>query len=224
VAPGGTVQQQERFPLSPKWPSSGWPANAVAWGYYPMHTHPSLPTGSYTATLALVDPATDTPQGRPVAVGRVAMRPSPCEFPLPPDAVRTSVLFGNDLRLLGYQLHHDENRLLLTLHWRAERRMEMAYKIFIHLFDPATQAPVAQDDAMPRRWAYPTQLWSPGEVVPDTIPISLEGVPAGAYSVAVGVYDAATTIRLPVVDGAGQHQPDNRLVLPGEAIHVERGP
>jgi hypothetical protein len=142
------------------------------------------------------------------------------------DTVRVNGLFGDDLRLLGYRLDHvlrQADYLTVTLYWRAERRMETAYKIFVHVFDPATGAPVAQDDAMPRRWAYPTRLWSPGEVVTDAIPIPLEGVPAGAYNVAVGVYDPATTVRLPVIDGAGQIQPDDRLVLPGETIHVERG-
>ena len=124
------------------------------------------------------------------------------------------------MRLLGYCLRHEGDHLALTLHWRAERRMETAYKIFVHVFDPATQAPVAQDDAMPRRWAYPTTLWSPRELVTDVVPISLEGVPPGAYGVALGVYDPETMERPRVVDGTGQLQPDGRLVLPGETVEV----
>jgi hypothetical protein len=98
--------------------------------------------------------------------------------------------------------------------------METDYKIFVHVFDPATRVPVAQDDAMPRRWAYPTTFWGSGEVVDDLIPISLRGVPAGTYGVAVGVYDPATMERLPVTGGAGQLQPDGRLVLPGETVEM----
>jgi hypothetical protein len=143
---------------------------------------------------------------------------------MPPDdgdAVPVNALFGDDLRLLGYRLSQEGNLLTLTLHWRAERRMETAYKIFVHVFDPATQVPVAQDDAMPRRWAYPTTYWGPGEVVTDVVSISLEGVPVGAYGVALGIYDPVTVDRLPVVDGAGQPQPDGRLVLPGETVGME---
>ena len=223
VDEGGIVRQGESFPLSTAWPAREWPANAVAWGYYPLYTHPSLPTGNYTVTLSLVDPATGAIQGQQVTVGRLAVSQSPCVFALPgeaADTIRTNAVFGDDLRLLGYSLRHEGDHLALTLHWRAERRMETAYKIFVHVFDPATQAPVAQDDAMPRRWAYPTTLWSPGELVTDVVPISLEGVPPGAYGVALGVYDPETMERPRVVDGTGQLQPDGRLVLPGETVEV----
>ena len=225
VSDGDAISQVEVFPLSPAWPTREWPANGVAWGYYTLRTHPSLPTGVYTITLALVDPATGATVGQPAVVGQVMVSQSPCLFSIPPDAVGVNALFGDDLRLLGYQLRHDTDRLTVTLHWRSERRMQTDYKIFVHVFDPATATPVAQDDAMPHRWTYPTTFWSPGEAVMDVIPISLEGAPAGAYGIAIGIYDPATTERLPVIDGTGQPQPDGRLVLPGEMIEVkERGP
>ncbi len=189
-----------------------------------MRISPSLPAGDYNVALALVDPATGAIQGRQAVVGQVTVSERPCAFALPPDgaeAVRVNARFGDDLRLLGYRLSQEDERLILTLHWRAERRMGTAYKIFVHVFDPATQVPVAQDDAMPRRWAYPTTFWGPGEVVTDVVSISLEGVPVGTYGVALGVYDPATMARLPAVDGAGQPQPDARLVLPGEMVSVE---
>jgi hypothetical protein len=222
------ISQAKVFPVSPTWPTGEWPVNAVAWGYYTLRVRPSLPSGTYTVTLALVDPATGAIQGQPSVVGQVIVSSSPCTFDVPPatvgfDAGTVGVngLFGDDLRLLGYQLDHNGDRLSLALDWRSERRMETDYKIFVHVFDPATGVPVAQDDAMPHRWAYPTTFWGPGEVVEDVIPISLKGVPAGAYGIAVGVYDPATMERLPVVDGAGRPRADDRLVLPGETILVE---
>ncbi len=223
VSHAGTVVQTEVFPLSPGWPTSEWPADAVAWGSYELKAHPSLPSGTYIVTLALVDSASGAIQGQPAIVGRVKVSHSLCTFDVPPDVVGTNALFGDDLRLIGYQLHRDGDRLSLTLHWRAERRMQTNYKIFVHVFEPATRVPVAQDDAMPRRETYPTVLWWPGEIVKDTIPISLKEAPTGIYGVAVGVYDPTTMNRLPVVSGSGQLQPDDRLVLTGETIHVERG-
>jgi len=221
VSDQGVVHQRQVFPLSPGWPTREWPANAVAWGYYALRVRPSLPAGTYTITLALVDPAAGTIQGQPAVAGQVMVSPSPCAFDTPPGTVGTNALFGDDLRLLGYQLRHPGSKLKLTLHWRSERRMETDYKIFVHVFDPATGVPVAQDDAMPHRGAYPTKFWGPGEAVEDVIPISLRGVLAGGYGIAVGVYDPATMERLPVMDGAGRPQPDGRLVLPGETIQVE---
>jgi hypothetical protein len=96
------------------------------------------------------------------------------------------------------------------------------YTVFVHIFDPVTGVRVAQDDAMPLRWTYPTTFWGPGEVVPDAIPLALGGAPPGVYSVAVGVYNSATMERLPVLDGAGQLQPDAQVVLPEGTITVEK--
>jgi hypothetical protein len=202
--------------------SLNWTTNTVAWRYYTLDTRPSLPIGSYIITLRLVDPTTGTTAGQPATVGQVQVSQTPCTFPILQDAVGVNAVFGNDLRLLGYRLQHDGDHLTLTLYWRSERRMETDYKVFVHVFDPATGIPVAQDDAMPLRWTYPTRFWGPGESVEDVIPISLQEAPTGVYGVAVGVYDPATLERLPVVvDEVGQFQPDGRLVLSGEMIEVE---
>ena len=217
----GVISERETFPLSSTWSTQEWPADTVVWGYYPLDTRPSLPTDTYTITLALMNAATEMMEGQPVVAGQVIASPSPCKFPVLQDAVSVNGLFGDDLRLSGYQLNRSGAHLGLTLHWRSERRMAVDYKIFVHVFDPATGVPVAQDDAMPHRWAYPTTFWSAGDEVDDLIPISLKDIPPGTYGVAVGVYDPATGERLPVLDETGHLLPDGRLVLPGETISLE---
>jgi hypothetical protein len=132
-----------------------------------------------------------------------------------------NAVFGDELRLLGYRLRQDPDRLMLTLYWHAEQRMETDYKIFVHVFDPKTKVPVAQDDAMPHRWGYPTRFWGPGEMVRDDIPIYLQGAPPGEYGVAVGAYDPQTMERLSVMDASGQRYDDGRLELSGETVEVE---
>ena len=221
VSSTGDVSQAEVFPLSDRWPASEWPESAVAWGYYALRTNASLPAGVYTVTLALVDLVTRAVQGQAVTLGQVVVSASPCPPNLPAAATAVDASFGDKLRLRGYQLERDGDRLQLTLHWQSQRRMQTDYKIFVHVFELASTAPVAQHDAMPRGWAYPTTLWPPGDQVEDVMPVSLEGVPSGVYGVAVGVYDLATLERLPVTDGVGQPQPDGRFVLPGEMIQVE---
>jgi hypothetical protein len=99
--------------------------------------------------------------------------------------------------------------------------MKVDYKVFVHVFDPNTGVPVAQDDAMPRRWTYPTTFWWPGEVVDDIIPISLAGLPPGTYGLAAGVYDPSTGERLSAIAGDGQPLVDGLLVLPGQTVEVE---
>ena len=221
VADEGSAHQEETFPLSPNWPIREWPANAVGWGYYALCVDPSLPPGTYDVTLSLVDPQVGAIQGQTAVLDRVTVSDVPCTFEVPADVVGVNALFGDELRLLGYRLEQAGDQLTLALHWRSERRMETAYKVFVHVFDPATPLPVVQDDAMPRRWTYPTTLWGPGEVVVDSIPISLMGVAPGTYGIAVGVYDPATMERLPAVSESSERQRDDRLVLSGAMIEVE---
>ena len=75
---------------------------------------------------------------------------------------------------------------------------------------------VAQDDAVPRRWAYPTTWWEADEVVSDEMILSLSDVPSGRYRLAVGVYDAESGERLAVMDAAGGELSGRRLVLAEE--------
>ena len=127
---------------------------------------------------------------------------------------RADVDFGGVMRLLGYDLVQTGDELRLTLHWRALSAMTTDYRVFVHLFDPATERIVAQFDGMPLRGAYPTSWWWPGEVLSDQITLSLAGVPAGNYRLATGVYNPITVTRLQAVDAAGHPLPANRLILP----------
>ncbi|HUV89501.1 MAG TPA: hypothetical protein VMY80_07590, partial [Anaerolineae bacterium] len=72
------------------------------------------------------------------------------------------------------------------------------YKVFIHLYDVESGALVVQQDTVPRQWTYPTTWWEEGEIVSDEIVLPLEGISAGRYRIAVGVYEPDTLKRLPV--------------------------
>jgi len=111
--------------------------------------------------------------------------------------------------------------LRLTLWWQALRAPRGDYTVFVHLFDPASEAVVAQSDAMPRGGAYPTSWWAEGEVVSETVTLSLADVPPGRYRLAVGLYTWPAP-RLPARDAAGVPIPDDRPVLPVE-IEVGNG-
>jgi hypothetical protein len=128
------------------------------------------------------------------------------------------------MRLLAYNVARPApDRLEVTLYWRSEQRVDTDYKVFVHVFDPASDIPVAQDDAMPRRGNRPTRFWAPGEIVVDEIIISLEGVPDGEYGIAVGVYDQFSGERLAVLTQAGLVAADGRLELPGQTVLVGEG-
>jgi len=213
------ITERRTYPLSPDWPTSEWPAHTIAWGYYPMSVPADVPTGTYALRLTLIDPKTEEARGKRTTLGTVSVEDRLCTFPIRQDATKMNAVFGNELRLLGYEVKRDGDYLLVRLHWRAEQRMKTDYKVFVHVFDPETSRPVAQDDARPHRGAYPTTFWGPAEVVEDPIPISLAGAPAGTYGLAVGVYDPTTMERLPVMSSQGLHA-DGRLELPGETVVI----
>ncbi len=213
----GATAAETIFPLCEGWPTGEWPANAVARGWYRVDTA-ELPEGDYDVVLALVEPA-GAVRGQSTIVGQTVMRKESCDLPLSPEAIPINALFGDGLRLLGYQLSRDGDQLTLTLHWRADQLIAQDYKVFVHVIDPTNDLRVAQDDSKPLRWTYPTPLWNAGEVVVDAIPLSLKDAPPGTYLPIVGVYVSDTKDRAPVIDGSGQLLPDAQIILP-EKIEV----
>ena len=148
-----------------------------------------------------------------------ARRP-PRSFSLPPLRHPLGVDFGDEVQLAGYELERGDDNLRLTLWWQALQVPQADYTVFVHVFDPTTQALVAQSDAQPRGGAYPTSWWSVGEVVSETVELRLGEVPQGMYQLAVGLYDRTVT-RLPATDSGGRRLPDDRVILP-EIVEVGR--
>jgi hypothetical protein len=156
----------------------------------------------------------------------VTFEPSPRLFELPVLPGRLDVDFtgpgdgGDHIRLAGADLTAGDEAADLTLWWVAESPPQKDYTVFVHVFDredPSTI--VTQDDAMPRRGSYPTSGWMAGEVVSDTIRLSLADLSPGTYGLAVGLYDEMTGDRLVATSPGGRSLPDGRLVLP-HAIEV----
>ncbi len=217
---GGTVRRKV-YPITPDWPTAEWPESALAWGYHPLRVGRSLTPGSYDVRLSLLDAQTERRSASSLLVGTVRVSDSECEFPALSGGTSVNAVFGDQLWLLGYELTHQGHELQIKLDWRSEQRMEVDYKIFVHVFDRATDAPVAQDDAMPQQWTYPTRFWPAGEMVQDEMVVPLDAVSPGEYGLAMGVYDPETMERLPVEDRTGLVHEDGRLVLPGETVQVE---
>ena len=187
-----------------------------------------LPADGYRLQVVLYQMPTLEPVGQ-AQVGDLALpletvfeaQPVPRTFVLP----RLEHPLGVDLReirLAGYDLEAVEARTgpaRLTLWWQALQAPRADYTVFVHLFDPDTDAIVAQSDAMPRGGAYPTSWWAAGEVVSETVTLSLEGIPEGTYWLAVGLYDQTVT-RLAAVGPDGQRFPADRAILP-ESLEIQ---
>ncbi len=192
-----------------------WPQHT--WVRAPVHLDlpATLPTGEYRLQGTLEDGAglsttCDLPSALPLT-------PRPRAFAAP-DLTHTQIaVFGDTLQMLGYDLAQKQDTLTLTLWWQASAAPGRDYKRFIHVFDPASETIVAQDDAMPRAWTYPTSLWVAGEVVSETITLDMSAVSKGRYRVAIGWYDPEhPDTRLPAHDASGQPAPLDRIILDGE--------
>jgi hypothetical protein len=216
-SPTGQSYSSDPLPVLDNWPTSQWPENTLARGYYTWLLSAEMETAVYNLQLSLVNTTTSSPV---MTVQPVTVQSDACDLPTIPGATVVNGRFGEEMRLLAYQAQLGESQLQLTLHWRGERRMTTDYKVFVHLFDPATDVPAAQDDAVPRQWQFPTTFWWPGDVITDVISIPLTAVPAGQYGLAVGVYDPLAGTRLPVMDEAGRVRADGRLILP-EMVAIE---
>jgi hypothetical protein len=77
--------------------------------------------------------------------------------------------------------------------------MDESYKIFLHLTNAGTGELAAQVDSIPVKWTYPTNWWEEGEIIEDTIQLSMEGIEPGSYQLWLGWYDEGTGQRLPVI-------------------------
>jgi hypothetical protein len=208
----GQVAQSRCEPLSPTWPTSRWDADEVVRSAYALQVNPFLDAGTYTLTLTLAD-GYGRAVGNPAPLGSLQVEALPRVFVAPQPSHPLHVVWGDAILLQGYDLQRSAESLELTLYWQAQRRMDTSYKVFVHLVDVATGAIVVQDDAVPRHWTYPTICWERGEVVEDTILLSLSGVPPGRYRLVLGLYDQGTAERLPAYSADGERYPDDAVPL-----------
>ena len=211
-------------------PTSLWPPGALVSDRYLLALPDDLPPAAgYHLQVVLYQ----MPALEPVGQAQIGVFALPLEtvFEAQPVA-RTFVLsrlerplgvdFSGEIRLAGYNLEAVGARTgpaRLTLWWQALQAPRADYTVFVHLFDPDTDAIVAQSDAMPRGGAYPTSWWATGEVVSETVTLSLEGIPEGTYRLAVGLYDRTVT-RLAATGPDGQRLPADRAILP-ESLEIQ---
>jgi hypothetical protein len=208
VDEAGLVRQSIKVEPIADWSTSDWPTGAIAIGRYALHIDPHLPPGQYVLRVALTD------TGRPAILGHLNVESLPRTFEPPEHMAHIlGAGFGDEIRLLGYDLGRDSDTLRLTLHWQATDEPEVSYKVFVHLSDSVTGTLVAQNDAVPRDWTYPTTWWKEGEVVSDEVQLCIGDVPKGTYHLTVGLYHPESGERLAVVDAEGRRQPQRQLVL-----------
>jgi hypothetical protein len=211
----GEVGQAQRFDIFPSWPTGDWPANAIVRDRYVLMFDVWVDGGRHSVILRLLQDG--QPVGQEVQMGEVEIQLPARSFAVPPMSQEVGAAFGDDLRLLGYDLKAETDALHITLHWQALRRMDTNYTMFVHVLDATSGEIVGQVDVMPYGFTYFTAWWEEEEVVSDQIVVPLEGIPSGTYSLAVGVYDADTGERAAISGQTSDSvSADGRLILPDE--------
>jgi uncharacterized membrane protein len=133
---------------------------------------------------------------------RLVRYASPAEFASPTEA---DLLFGEHIRLLSYALSDTSLRpngvLQIQLQWETDAVLETRYKIFLQLLD-SNGALVAQRDSEPSGNQALTTLWQVDETIVDNHALALPNLPAGDYTLILGLYDVDNaTARLSVGEG-----------------------
>jgi hypothetical protein len=208
---GGAIvhSQEEGF----SYPPPRWPKDSIMREWHEVPIGRDLPPGEYRLSLALLEAETGQPCGEPYTGPPLTILLQERSFTLPPVEREVGGEFGGELRLLGYDLARKGGELEMTLHWQAMRDPSQDYTVFVHLFDPRSEVIAAQHDAMPREGQYPTSRWQEGEVVSDSLSLSLEGVSAGSYLLAVGLYEREGLTRLAASAPSPSAVSHDRLIL-----------
>ncbi|MGC9349585.1 MAG: hypothetical protein ACP5JG_15720 [Anaerolineae bacterium] len=215
----GDVWAEARDRLHPS--GLAWTPDARLAGRYTLAPSEDLPEGEYALEVSLIQ---DT--GRTIPVSASGTSADTEERLLlttvshPPDVARAPIAvdhevdyrFGEAIRLLGYDAPgraKPGDRIRFALLWHAVGDVVGDYTVFVHVVDDGGD-PVAQDDAKPVYWFYPTTAWEPGDYVRDEHVLNLPpALPRGDYEVSVGLYDAKTgdrlTVQGPDTSGSSDH-------------------
>ncbi len=123
---------------------------------------------------------------------------------LPPQAS-----FDGQLTLHDAQLTSPAPQTVqVDLVWSADSPPSQPLAVFIHIISP--EGTVAQNDGPPGSGNWPADWWRPGLLLHDRRILSLsEPFDPAQHQIIIGIYNAETGIRLPVIDPAGQIMGDS---------------
>lgn len=128
---------------------------------------------------------------------------------------RADVTFGDTLVLLGYDAPaaavQPGGAITITLYWQSRAPLERDYSVFVHLLDESEIEAQDKGPAYPGRGNLPATTLAPGQTWAETwvVPVYPAAYAPARLTWEVGLYDAATGQRLPVVDPSGRALGDN---------------
>jgi len=165
--------------------------------------------GTTIVRLAVCAEQADVTLGCATADGVPVISQPPVMALAQPPQHAVGARWGETLTLVGYDLGWGDGGPGLTLYWQAGEAPGGPLKRFVHLLD-ADGRIVAQSDELLSNNGIPVPYWRNGEYVVDHPQFPSPQV-TGVQAVCVGLYDAVTEERLPVVTASGEDAPDSRV-------------
>jgi len=206
------VSRVEAEPFGGKYPLQRWPPGKYVVEHWRVPLPPTLAPGRYEVRMALFR-RTDGELIDAIPIFSVSMADwrlyaplTAIKIPLAPpsaDELRAAkslqARVGDAFALTHYALATDRatNRVRVTLYWQSIAPSAEEYTVFVHLLD-ASGTIVAQRDAPPRDGAYPTSIWTPGEIIKDEYELQIPANARAPFSLAIGMYSPVTQQRLPI--------------------------
>ncbi len=218
-------QVKER-PVASTYPTTLWQEGEVLRDRYELPLSAETPAGQYQLTVGLVDTATESLVCE-IALPSLTIEGRSRVFQVLQIQHQLSANLGDQVEFLGYDLTPDEVRageaMHLTLYWRALDEMEVSYTVFVHLLDKENRI-WGQRDSVPGNGTLPTTRWVEGEVIADEYEFTVKtDAPPGEYLIEVGLYDAQTGQRLPVLSPAlSEVEGKAEEPVPGDVAQEDR--
>lgn len=123
--------------------------------------------------------------------------------------------FGDHAELIGVELPAEAQpgeTVNLRMAFENRQVLDQLYKVFVHLRSPANEV-VAQADRVLCDTTLNEADWRPGDILVDDYELTIpEGTPPGDYPVVIGLYQEATSARLPVVAADVEHDGDSVMI------------
>lgn len=216
---------RETSPVDGSCPTAGWQAGQLVRDPHDFVVPAAVPDGPYHLVVGLYR-ATDRerlavvagPQrGRDnLALTEVNILGRKHDYLKPVVSHPLQARFSESVVLIGYDLEAQQakpgEKLGLTLYWHALSPVDKSYTVFVHLLD-ADDIIQGWGDSLPGGGTLPTTGWLAGEYLRDRHEIVIKPeVPSGEYLIEVGLYEAISGARLPVLDEEGQVQGDRVLL------------
>jgi len=189
------------------------PVESAEFSLWDMTLEPGRNTFTFSTSprAEVVDSVLHNDDSRDVSIALSNITLNRCRHTrLPPTAQPLETSFGDQVELLGYAMKPEDGqivprgRLHVTLYWQSLAEMDQDYTVFVHLADQAGRI-YSQHDGQPAAGLYPTSKWEEGEVIEDVHLIEVPAdVPAGSYSLKIGMYVLSTMERLQTSSGTVQ--------------------